>query len=178
VQEFYHPGAGGINAGAAQTMLSNFGFGGAGGDALRFGGTDIFTEAEIEEMNKKPEKVKDIWTLHESFEQLANSALSGANSLDELKDASLDMIGNLANQLAQNKIGGLGGMLLGGALQFAGNLLFNQEQKLPVKDDALDVRIVEVVENVFDFAAVRDRGQLAFQRDRYNRMNSLQQKGA
>jgi hypothetical protein len=88
------------------------------------------------------------------------------------------MIGQLGNQIAQQRFGGLGGSLLGGLLQFGANLLTNREEKLPIKDDAFDVRIVEVVDNAFDFAAVRDRGQLAFQRGRYERMNSLQQKGA
>ena len=162
-------------------MLDNFGFGGAGAGAGRFSGGDLFTEAEIAEQNKKPPKEKAEkakWDFIESLGQLTNSALAGASSVGELGDAMIGVSGQLGNQFFQNNVGGLGGQLLGGLFQFGINALMNDEQKLPVKDDAMDVRIVEVVDNALDFAAVRDKSQLAFQRERYNAMNSLQQRGA
>jgi hypothetical protein len=154
------------------TMLANSGWGGASG-AGRFMGGDIYTAAEIEEMNKKPPKEKDKWQLDEAFGQLANSALSGAQSLDDLAAASVDMIGQLGNQFLQNSVGGLGGMLLGGGFQFLTNLLSFNEQELPVRDGALDVRLVEIVDSARDFTARRDATQLSFQAERRRSFDSL-----
>lgn len=65
------------------------------------------------------------------------------------------------SQFAQNSIGGPLGTLAGGLVQFAGNLLFNKEQPLPVHDGALDVRIINWQDDQRDLAAVRDASQLA-----------------
>lgn len=153
-------------------MLANFGFGGAAG-AGRFSGTDIYTEAEIDAMKKKPPKEKDVWKLREAFGELTNSALSGAQSLDDLDDAMLDMIGNLGNQWAQNRMGGLGGQLAGGMFQFLVNQIGFNEEKLPVNDGALDCRIVEIVDDTRDVTARRDSGQLSHQAERRRSFDSL-----
>jgi len=154
-------------------MLSNFGWGSY--DALRFSGTDIFTAAEIDAQNAKPkqQRQKAVWELEDAFGDLTNQALSSARSLDELDDSLLQMIGNLGNQLAQNSIPGIGGDLAGGAFQFLTNLLSLDDDKLPVRDGALDVRLVEITDNSRDITARRDSGQLVYDARRRGNFDSL-----
>jgi hypothetical protein len=93
--------------------------------------------------------------------QLAAQALRSSNSMKELSDNLLKAGVTWLSQFAENTIGGQFGGLAGGLVQFAGNLLFNKDEPLPVHDGALDVRIINWQDDQRDLAAVRDSSQLA-----------------
>lgn len=127
--------------------------------------------AEAAKQAEKDAKAKEkaqkaSWDLFGSFAQLAAQALASSNSIKELGDNLARAGVQWISQMAQNMIGGPLGTLLGGVVQFAGNVLLNREQQLPIKDGALETRVVNLNEMNLQYSAVRDRGEMAFSRHR------------
>jgi hypothetical protein len=105
-------------------------------------------------------------SLFASLTQLIAQSLASANSFKQLT-ANLEAAGvQFLAQTAQSMVPGPFGALLGGLIQFGGNLLLNREQKLPIKDGAMETRIINLKEMGLMFSAVRDRGEMAFSRQR------------
>lgn len=137
----------------------------------------IMTEAQLKDMGdeaqKAGQKQKELadrsMNLLDTFDQMVGSALAGASSMDEFTDSLIRAGGQWLASTVKGMFDGFPGGILSGAIQFGVNTLLNKEETIPINDGAVDTRIVEVNDNVFDLMAVRDRGQLAMQYQR--RMN-------
>jgi len=134
---------------------------------------DIITRAEQEAAAAADKKekadqagAKAGWNLFDALAGLAAQALSSSNSMKELADNLARAGVNFLAQMANQMVGGPMGTLLGGLIQFGGNLLLNPEQSLPIRDGALETRVINLNEMNLQFAAVRDRGELAYSRKR------------
>jgi hypothetical protein len=134
---------------------------------------DIITRAEQEaaqaaEKNAEGQQAaaKAGFDLFGALAGLAAQALSSSNSIKELGDNLARAGVNFMAQMANQMLGGPIGTLAGGIIQFAGNMLLNKEPTLPVRDGALDVRVINLKEMGLQYAGVRDRGELAFSRKR------------
>lgn len=110
------------------------------------------------EKKQKDKKQKDAWDAGLALAQLANSALMSSSSLKELGQNALQAVPGFLNQLGQAMMPGPGGLLFGGLLGFGANMLLNKDDKLPVNDNAVDVRLVAIRSGV-EFVAVRDRSE-------------------
>lgn len=137
------------------------------------GREDIITRAEQEAAQAaqknaqgQQQAAKAGFNLFDSLAQLAAQALSSSNSIKELGDNLARAGVNFLAQMANQMIGGPMGTLLGGLIQFGGNMLLNKEEGLPIRDGALETRIVNFKEMNLQYAAVRDRGELAYSRRR------------
>jgi chemotaxis protein histidine kinase CheA len=145
---------------------------------------DIITRAEQEAAKaaEKKEKAdqaaaKQSWNLMDALANLAAQALSSSNSMKELGDNLARAGVNFLAQMANQMVGGPMGTLLGGLIQFGGNLLLNKESPLPIRDGALETRIVNFHEMNLQYAGVRDRGELAYSRKRREEWSSASRGG-
>jgi hypothetical protein len=134
---------------------------------------DIITRAEQEaaaaaEKNAQGQQAaaKAGFDLFGALAGLAAQALSSSNSIKELGDNLMRAGVNFMAQMANQMLGGPLGTLAGGLIQFGGNMLLNQEQKLPIRDGALETRVVNLKEMGLQYAGIRDRGELAYSRRR------------
>ena len=116
-------------------------------------------------LNAKPKEQKakeNLFRLDEALGGLANQVLASSRSMEELRTNGLQALGTLLNQSAQAFLPGIGGQLLGGALNFGINLLgFNEDSEL-IEDNALRMLMVNTKELANDYAAVRDRQDINF----------------
>jgi hypothetical protein len=81
------------------------------------------------------------------------------------------------SQMANQMLGGPLGTLAGGLIQFGGNMLLNQEQKLPIRDGALETRVINLPEMPLQYNAVRDRGELSYSKRRNQEWESATRGG-
>ena len=109
---------------------------------------------------------------------MVGSALAGANSMNEFTDALIRGAGQMLGQTVKSMFGGFPGGIISGAIQFGVNQLLNGEEPLPVKDGAVDVRLVDINDNAADILTVRDRPQLAMQAARRERFELSLRRGA
>jgi hypothetical protein len=124
-----------------------------------------------QEKEAKEKVKKESWNLADALMQAAGSALASSSSFRELGENATQAMGSILNQLGSNLAGGgpFGG-LVGGLFQFGWNMLTGDgEPKLPIRDNALDTRIINFSDLVMDLASVRDRSELSFQRSRRER---------
>ena len=110
----------------------------------------------------KEKATKKHWEAASALATLAAQALSSSNSLKELGQNAAQAGFDFLSQSAANMVGGPLGTLLGGGISFLGNLLMHPQEKLNVKDGAIDVRIINWQDDTRDLAAVRDASQLAY----------------
>jgi hypothetical protein len=93
-------------------------------------------------------------------------ALRSSSSMKELTDNLIKGGISLVSQMAQQMIPGPIGGLLGAGIQFVGNMLFHTEEPLPIKDNALEVRVINFSDMALDFVGIRDRSEIAYSRQR------------
>ena len=132
-------------------------------DSTQIDPSSVFTRDEIS-ANKKAERdaLRDFqnrFILEDAFGQLANSALAGADSVDDLTAALEQSLGTLLNEIAQANFPGLGGQLVGGGLNFLANLAFSDEEALPVVDNAVQTFLTNPRDIAIEMSAVRDEAE-------------------
>ena len=102
--------------------------------------------------------------LGEDADEYIRFAVDGAARMQNL----IRGLGQMGNRMIVEGMGGIGGYLLGGLFGFGMNLLaanlFRKDQKLPIRDDAMDSRIINWDEAYINYAAVRDQSELSYSR--------------
>lgn len=155
--------------------LSQFGqqyLGSAAGDVVNgpLNPQDVYTQAELQAMEaaaREAEKQqgqlgRQKQDFLDALAGLTAGALAASHNFTELGQNLLQAAGQLLQQSVVQAIPGPFGQLLGGGLQFLLNMLTYREQALPVRDNAVDVRVINFSDLYLDLAAVRDRSELSF----------------
>lgn len=98
----------------------------------------------------------------DSIAGMAAGALAASHNFAELGQNLINAAGQIMRLAVTNAMPGPMGQILGGGVQFLFNLLTYREQALPVRDNAVDVRVINFSDLYLDLAAVRDRSELSF----------------
>lgn len=106
------------------------------------------------------------WNLVEALTGLAAGALRSSSSLDGLTQSLIQAGGSFIDQLATQMLPGPFGNLLGAGAHFLWNMAFAREETLPVKDGALEVRVVNFSDLRLDFASIRDKSEISHSKRR------------
>jgi hypothetical protein len=85
--------------------------------------------------------------------------------MKELTQNLIQAGGQFLSQMATQMIPGPFGTLLGGGIQFAFNML-GADKALPIKNGAMEVRVVNFSDLYLDMTAIRDRSELAYSKER------------
>lgn len=116
-------------------------------------------------MNEKvKEATKELFDFETALGQMINSALAGAQSLDDLREALIQGASQLANQAIQASVPGFGGLIFGGLAAFGINQFLDNEEALPTEDDPVPVLLMNPRDVGLSIADVRDSSDLAYSR--------------
>lgn len=120
-------------------------------------------EAAKDSAKGQQQAAKASWNFADAAMTAAGQALAASHSFRELRENGINAIGGLLNQLGANLVGGGPfGTLVGGLFQFGWNLATSSEETLPIKDGAMETRIVNWSDGFLAFANVRDRSERSF----------------
>jgi hypothetical protein len=120
---------------------------------------------------------KNTWDAGAAMAQFVAQALASSSSMKELGQNLIQAGGQFLAQAAQAMMPGPGGMLLGGLVQFGWNMAFGNEQKLPVHDEAVDVRVLNWPNQGLNYTAVRDLSEQRFARSQRTRFEVFSMAG-
>lgn len=144
--------------------VTNHSSSGAGAFGFQGSGNTLTPEA-LQSMNDSLDQVaKAGYDLEDAFGQMLNQVLASSGSLKELGQNALQALPQFANQAITGMMPGLGGQLMGGLAAFGLNwaLGLGGDESLPIRDNALDVRVINFSDSYTDYAAVRDRSELSY----------------
>jgi hypothetical protein len=138
---------------------------------------DIFTQDQLAQLAEQAKKAGDSQqkladrglSLLDSFDQMAGSALASAGSIEDFTEAMAKGLARMLGQQIQAGIGGFPGGIIAGGLQFLVNRMFTRDQELPIREGALDTRVINFSDLYLDYTAVRDRSELSASKSRYSR---------
>jgi hypothetical protein len=106
------------------------------------------------------------WNLADALLSAAAGALRSSSSLEQLTQNLIQAGGGILDQLATQMLPGQLGNLLGAGVHFLWNMAFAREETLPVKDGALEVRVVNFSDLRLDFASIRDKSEISHSKRR------------
>ena len=118
-----------------------------------------YTEEEIEAMK---EKTKETISASEALGQLIGQAIASASSFKEMGEAAAKAAAQFLGAQVSESVGGFFGPILGGGIQFLVNSLFNNDDKMPIVDNAVNTRIINWDEASIKLGIVRDRAERSY----------------
>ena len=135
---------------------------------------DVYTQAQLDAMEaaaREAEKLQQQMARQkqdfiDSIAGMTAGALAASHNFTELGQNLINAAGQIMRLTVTNAMPGPLGQILGGGVQFLFNMLTYREQALPVRDNAVDVRVINFSDLYLDLAAVRDRSELSFSRQR------------